>query len=96
MVIVQRNVDNDKTNEILAFAPLLEPLDLAGKVVTVNAMHTQRKGRQLRRRQRRALHLRREGKSAKIVERGNQGRPRDGRIQGMSATNSANFSNGVM
>jgi predicted transposase YbfD/YdcC len=43
MVIAQRNVDNDKTNEILAFAPLLEPLDLAGKVVTADAMHTQRK-----------------------------------------------------
>jgi predicted transposase YbfD/YdcC len=42
MVIGQRNVDNDKTNEILAFAPLLEPLELVGRVVTADAMHTQR------------------------------------------------------
>ena len=43
MVIGQRNVDNDKTNEILAFAPLLDPLTLTNKVVTADAMHTQRK-----------------------------------------------------
>ncbi len=43
MVIGQRNVENDKTNEILAFAPLLEPLALAGTVVTADALHTQRK-----------------------------------------------------
>jgi predicted transposase YbfD/YdcC len=43
MVISQRNVENDKTNEIRAFAPLLAPIDLAGKVVTADAMHTQRK-----------------------------------------------------
>ena len=47
MVIGQRNVDNDKTNEILAFAPLLEPLNLAGTVVTADAMHTQRKAARL-------------------------------------------------
>jgi len=39
IVIGQVNVDNDKTNEILAFAPLLEPINLAGKVVTADAMH---------------------------------------------------------
>ena len=43
MVIGQRNVENDKTNEILAFAPLLEPINLAGRVVTADAMHTQKK-----------------------------------------------------
>ena len=43
MVIGQRNVENDKTNEILAFAPLLAPLALSGRVVTADAMHTQRK-----------------------------------------------------
>ncbi len=43
MVIGQRNVDNDKTNEILAFAPLLEPVTLTGMVVTADALHTQRK-----------------------------------------------------
>ena len=42
MVIGQANVENDKTNEILAFAPLIEPLDLAGRVVTADAMHTQK------------------------------------------------------
>jgi hypothetical protein len=31
-----------KSNEITAFAPLLEPLDLAGAVVTADALHTQR------------------------------------------------------
>jgi predicted transposase YbfD/YdcC len=40
-VLAQAGVDG-KTNEITAFAPLLEPLDLAGCVVTADAMHTQR------------------------------------------------------
>ncbi len=31
-----------KTNEITCFAPLLEPLDLAGCVITADALHTQR------------------------------------------------------
>ncbi len=31
-----------KTNEITRFAPLLEPLDLTGHVITADAMHTQR------------------------------------------------------
>jgi predicted transposase YbfD/YdcC len=31
-----------KSNEITAFAPLLEPMDLAGVVVTADALHTQR------------------------------------------------------
>lgn len=39
--IAQRNVDT-KTNEITAFRPLLEGLDLAGTVVTADAMHAQR------------------------------------------------------
>lgn len=47
MVVGQRNVDNDKTNEILAFAPLLEPLSLPGMVVTADAIHTQRKAAEL-------------------------------------------------
>jgi len=37
----QRNVDQ-KTNEITAFRPLLEPLELTDVVVTADAMHTQR------------------------------------------------------
>ena len=41
IVIGQRQVDK-KSNEITAFKPLLEPLDLAGKVVTADAMHTQK------------------------------------------------------
>ncbi len=40
-VIAQREVDH-KTNEITVFRPLLEGLDLAGAVVTADAMHTQR------------------------------------------------------
>ena len=47
MVIGQRNVENDKTNEILAFAPLLEPINLAGRVVTADAMHTQKNAARL-------------------------------------------------
>jgi predicted transposase YbfD/YdcC len=40
-VLGQAAVDG-KTNEVTRFAPLLEPLDLAGCVVTADAMHTQR------------------------------------------------------
>jgi predicted transposase YbfD/YdcC len=40
-VLTQAEVDG-KTNEITRFAPLLEPLDLAGTVVTADAMHAQR------------------------------------------------------
>jgi hypothetical protein len=40
MVLGQRNVENDKTNEILAFAPLLEPLTLTGMVLTGCDAHT--------------------------------------------------------
>jgi predicted transposase YbfD/YdcC len=40
-VLAQTEVDS-KTNEITAFAPLLGPLDLAGAVVTADALHAQR------------------------------------------------------
>jgi hypothetical protein len=40
-VIAQTNVDA-KTNEIGRFRPLLDGLDLAGRVVTADALHTQR------------------------------------------------------
>jgi predicted transposase YbfD/YdcC len=40
-VLGQVRVDG-KTNEITRFAPLLEPLDLAGRVITADALHTQR------------------------------------------------------
>jgi predicted transposase YbfD/YdcC len=40
-VLAQAEVDG-KTNEITRFAPLLEPLDLAGTVVTADALHAQR------------------------------------------------------
>jgi predicted transposase YbfD/YdcC len=40
-VLAQASVDG-KSNEITAFAPLLEPLDLAGAVITADALHTQR------------------------------------------------------
>jgi predicted transposase YbfD/YdcC len=40
-VLSQRDVDG-KTNEITRFEPLLEDLDLAGRVITADALHTQR------------------------------------------------------
>ena len=40
-VLAQAGVDG-KTNQITAFAPLLESLDLAACVITADAMHTQR------------------------------------------------------
>jgi hypothetical protein len=40
-VLGQARVDG-KTNEVTAFAPLLQPLSLAACVVTADAMHTQR------------------------------------------------------
>ncbi|MGH9086499.1 MAG: ISAs1 family transposase, partial [Acidimicrobiales bacterium] len=46
-VVGQRNVEVDKTNEILAFAPLLGPIELTGRVVTADAMHTQKKAARL-------------------------------------------------
>jgi Transposase DDE domain len=38
--LAQRGVDA-KTNEIAGFAPLLDQVDLAGRVVTADALHTQ-------------------------------------------------------
>ncbi|WP_371503143.1 ISAs1 family transposase [Kitasatospora sp. NBC_00374] len=40
-VIAQRQIEA-KSNEIPAFVPLLDPLDLRGVVITADAMHTQR------------------------------------------------------
>jgi hypothetical protein len=40
-VLAQRRVD-DKSNEVTGFRPLLEEVDLAGRVVTADAMHCQR------------------------------------------------------
>lgn len=40
VVVAQREVDA-KHNEITEFQPLLEPLDLEGKIVTADALHTQ-------------------------------------------------------
>lgn len=40
IVIAQGQVDQ-KSNEITAFQPLLEPLEVAGKVITADAIHTQ-------------------------------------------------------
>ena len=39
VVLAQAGVDG-KTNEITQFAPLLEPLELAGNVITADALHT--------------------------------------------------------
>ena len=41
IVIAQRNVDH-KTNEIIEFCPLLKEIDIAGVVITADALHTQR------------------------------------------------------
>ena len=41
VVVAQREVDS-KTNEITCFQPLLSTLDMAGVVVTADALHTQR------------------------------------------------------
>lgn len=41
IVLAQADVDG-KTNEITRSQPLLDPLDLAGKAVTADALHTQR------------------------------------------------------
>ena len=41
VVLAQTEVDG-KTNEITCFAPLLEPLDLTGAVITADALHAQR------------------------------------------------------
>jgi hypothetical protein len=40
-VLAQRRVDG-KTNEITGFQPLLDEVDLAGRVVTADALHCQR------------------------------------------------------
>lgn len=42
VVIGQVNVEVEKTNEIKAFRPLLDTIDVTGKVVTADALHTQR------------------------------------------------------
>lgn len=41
ITVAQREV-GEKTNEIPELKPLLEPLDIAGRVVTVDALHTQK------------------------------------------------------
>ena len=42
VVLAQKQIDA-KSNEITAAAPLLDPLDIKGMVVTADAMHTQKK-----------------------------------------------------
>lgn len=41
-VVLGQTVVDGKTNEITAFAPLLDRLDLAGAIITADALHTQR------------------------------------------------------
>ena len=41
VVIGQRDVDNDKTNEITVMCPLLANIDITGHVITADALHTQ-------------------------------------------------------
>lgn len=40
-IVVAQRAMSDKSNEITAMKPLLDPLDLNGKIVTADAMHTQ-------------------------------------------------------
>lgn len=40
-VVIAQNQVETKSNEITALKPLLDPLDIQGKVVTTDAMHTQ-------------------------------------------------------
>ncbi|WP_165967060.1 ISAs1 family transposase [Actinomadura sp. 7K507] len=62
-VVAQRQVDA-KSNEIPAFVPLLARLDLTGKVVTADALHTQREHARHLVRDRKAHYL--------LVVKGNQ------------------------
>ena len=55
-VLAQASVDG-KTSEITRFAPLLEPLDLAGAVVTADALHTQREHAKFLVRQKKAHYI---------------------------------------
>jgi hypothetical protein len=40
-VVVAQKAVSDKSNEITAMKPLMEPLDLNGKIITADAMHAQ-------------------------------------------------------
>jgi len=62
VVLGQRVVDG-KTNEIKAFAPLLDGIDITGAVITADAMHTQREHAEY-------LHLR--GAHYVFIVKGNQ------------------------
>jgi DDE_Tnp_1-associated len=63
-VISQRQIAA-KSNEISAFGPLLERLDLRGYVITADAMHTRNQPCRTRQRPGRALHLGRQGQPEK-------------------------------
>ena len=79
VVIGQANVENDKTNEILAFAPLITPLNLTGRVVIVDAMHTKKNTARLVVRKG-GHYIDGQGESTETVERASRrserGRPR--------------------
>jgi predicted transposase YbfD/YdcC len=62
-VLAQREVPT-ASNEIAEFQPLLDGLDLAGAVVTADALHTQTRPRQLPYRPRRRLPVGRQGQPA--------------------------------
>jgi hypothetical protein len=66
IVVSQREV-GEKTNEITSFRPLLDTVDLAGVMVTADAMHTQRTRLLPRRGTRRRLRAHRESQSAEPV-----------------------------
>ncbi len=81
----ERNVENDKPNGVVAFPPLSEPLDLIGRVVTADAMHTQKKAATLVVGKKRPLRPRRQTEPAEAVgcsgRSGQLGRPRSSGVR---------------
>ncbi|WP_374103928.1 transposase [Micromonospora sp. U56] len=70
IVLAQSDVDG-KTNEITRFAPMLDTLDLAGAIITADALHTPARARPLADRgQEGRLRLRRQAQPAAFVSAG--------------------------
>lgn len=78
-VIAQKQVDN-KSNEITALKPLLEPLDIQGKVVAMDALHTQRETARYLKEKKQADYV--------LIVKGNQ----SGLLQDIQAIEDSDFS----
>lgn len=63
VVLAQHSVDTKKENETKAFQPLLQPLDLRGRIVTADALHAHRVN---------TRHLIRRGGDYVVTVKGNQ------------------------